>query len=89
MDTGRDWLVVGAGRGTAGLTSAIGRLDAISNDAPPARRERQKKYLVLLIEGLCPVLFSRRLGQLEGAAPDGVLLFRIGLCLSAGNYGVG
>src|SRR4029077_3097105 len=46
MDTGRDWLVVGASRGTAGLTSAIGRLDAISSDAPPARRERQKKYSV-------------------------------------------
>lgn len=34
------------------------------------------------------MMFSRRLGQLEGAAPAVVLLFRIGRCLSAGNYGL-
>ncbi len=34
------------------------------------------------------MMFSRRLGQLEGAAPAVVLLFRIARCLSAGNYGL-
>jgi hypothetical protein len=89
MDRGLDCLVAGAGREmAAGLMSAIGRLNAISSDALLARRERQKKYLVLLIYGLCLVMFSRRLGQLEGAAPAVVPLLRIALCLSAGNYGL-
>ena len=34
------------------------------------------------------MMFSRRLGQLEGAAPVVALLFRIARCLSAGNYGL-
>jgi hypothetical protein len=33
-------------------------------------------------------MFSRRLGQLESAAPAVVLLFRIAIWLSAGNYGL-
>ncbi len=64
MDSGLDWSASGRAEESAGLMRATGRLEAISSDAPLARRERQKN-IWFCHSGLCLVMFSRRLGQFE------------------------